>query len=206
MKLIKIFKRNKKTTNKNRNKWEKYPKMVRLENLIVEEKIDGSNMSLDTLTGNVYSRNRKVSGKEKVDTFFKPFIEYLQATDLIILRNMGIRYIFFEAIGMAEIDYGLNKKDPAQKRLYLIDAVFNDGGYADRAKREELAEILKIEAAPLTTYENKKSLINPEVNREGYVLRGNNRNNTDIKIKVIEHKFKGRDENSGNKIEIKTIE
>lgn len=181
----------------------KYPKISRIESAIITEKIDGSNFSWKVDNDNLkfYSRNKEVSLDNKNDNFYHPFIKFIN--DKHKYLNFLPNHIFYaEILGQAQIKYFDKHEDISIKNLLYIFDIFNNiNQYFLRWELvKNQCEIQEINHVPETTFNEIKSKINSNVNREGIVLiyetkyldeETNNIFYRNTKLKLVERKNHG---------------
>lgn len=176
-----------------------YKSITRVENCICEEKIDGSSFSwMLAENGKLHFFSAKNElEKDKCDKFFVPFIEYVEQKwkelsekydeDMLLLQS-NITYSA-EAIGMAQIKY-FDKNELVENRLFVYDIKGKSGQYYKRSFLVDLMNVAGLKVVPLTEFNTKESKLNPNVLREGIILRYEDISGTDdvIKLKLVERK------------------
>lgn len=152
-----------------REKIKQYNKVGRIDKCIIEEKVDGSNFCwyFDGEKMRYFSRQYEIFlGTEK---FFNKFIILIDEIHAKTPFEKGVKW-FAEAVGMAQIKYEIKTEDTTEKLF-----VFDIKGLADRfyvrAYMEELCAEYGLKPTPITTLENRYSMINPNVLREGIIFR-----------------------------------
>lgn len=205
-------------------KIKQYQKIGRIEQCIIEEKIDGSNFCwyFDGTELHFFSRTREV--KLGMDKFFDKFIQY------IIDKHKEVPFIkdekwFAEALGQAHIKYNMGEN--IHNKLWVFDIQKSDKVIVKKSffkkeikekkywyRRDELEERINhygLNIVPLTTLNNTQSILDTTLKREGVILKYENINSLNgkvLKLKYVEQTFldsRGKSK-FGSKFEIKEIE
>lgn len=197
-----------------------YPSIPRLEDAVIEEKLDGTNIAIVVEKDKkvkIFSRKYEIT--YTIEPKYKEIVNWIESVDWNWLFSEHEKEptkitIYGELIANGLIKYGIERL-PVEKRFFIFDykATYRDAHSCyDRncshllfhhwhthdvwASRERIQELFWcnhrcFQLVPLTTFNNLASQLNPKVKREGIILKFW-KNTQQTKIKVVERNLTTR--------------